>query len=106
MPGQLSAAEDDLEGAGVRCMGENVVRLGEFVQAEAMGDELPGADLVTREQSQQRRRGIRVDQAGRDSDVPDPLLFQMQRGRPTVHADIGDPPSGTRERDGQLPTAS
>ena len=41
--------------------------------------------------SEQRRGGVGVDQAGRDRDVADPQVFQVQGGRLAVHADVGDP---------------
>jgi len=48
------------------------------------------------------RRGIGVNQAGRDRDVPGPLVFQVQGGGLAVHADVGNAPSGPRQGDGQL----
>ena len=67
-----------------------------------MGDEPPRVDVVAGEQPQQRRRGVRVDQAGRDGDVLDPQLLEVQRGGLAVHADVGDVATGPGQLDGQL----
>ena len=79
------AAQDDLERAGVGWPGEHVVGLVELIQCEVVGDEPPSIDLVSGEQAQQGRRGVRVDQAGRDGDVPGPLVLGVHGEPATLH---------------------
>ena len=57
---------------------------------------------MTCEQLEKRRCRIRVDEAGRDGHVPDPECLEVQRGRLTVHADVGDVAAGAGQRDGEL----
>ena len=45
---------------------------------------------------------VRVDEAGRDRDVADPQVLEVQRGRFAVHADVGDVTAGTGQRGRQL----
>src|SRR6266852_6773969 len=101
-PAGASAGEDDLERAGVRGPREHVVGLVEVVQVEVVGDEPLGVDLAGGDQAHQGRRGGGVDQARGDREVPDPLLFQVQRGGLAVHADVRDPAAGPGQLDGQL----
>src|SRR5580700_1618248 len=96
------AAEDDLQRAGVGGPGEDVVRLVPLVQTEVVGDEPLGVELAAGDQLQQGGGGVGVDQAGGDRDVPDPLVFQVQRDRRAVHADVRDPAAGPDQLDRQL----
>src|SRR5262249_18561410 len=50
----------------------------------------------------QGRDGEGVHQPGGDGDVPDPVVFQVQRGGLAVHADVGDPAAGPGQVDRQL----
>ena len=70
-----------------------------------------GVELARLQHRQQHRRRARVHQTGRDRDVLDPQLLEVQRRRLAVHADVGDAAAGTDQRDGQskvagMPTAS
>src|SRR5690242_9757483 len=97
-----SSGEDDLERPGVLGAGEYVVGLFELVEGEVVGDERLDVELAGGDQAEEGRRGGGVHQAGGDRDVPDPLLFQVQRGGLAVHADVGDPAAGPGQLDGQL----
>ncbi len=101
-PGGRSAGQDDLERAGLARVGEHLIRLDEVLHGEVMGHEPAGIDLVAGDQAEKGRCRVGVDQAGADGDVPDPLRFQVQRGRFTVDADVGDVPAGTHQPDGEL----
>src|SRR5580693_3936929 len=96
------AAEDDLQRASVRGPAEDVVRLVELIQAKVVGDEPLGVELAAGDQLQQGRGGVGVDQAGGDRDVPDPLVFQVQRDRRAVHADVRDPAARPDQLDRHL----
>src|SRR5438477_13209611 len=61
--------QDDLECAGVAGTGEDVVGLFELAQREVMRDEATGVDLMAGHETQQRRCGVGVDEAGGDGDV-------------------------------------
>src|SRR5580698_10906350 len=97
-----SAAEDDLERAGVRGPGEDVVRLFHLIQAEAVADEPLGVDLAAGDQAHQGRGGGGVLQARGDRYVPDPLFVQVQRDGSAVHANVRDPATRPDQLDGQL----
>src|SRR5580658_10788416 len=98
----VSAAEDDLEGAGVRGPGEDVVRRFHLIQAEMMGDEPLGVDLAAGDQPHQGRGGGGVLQARGDRYVPGPLFVQVQRDGSAVHANIRDPAARPDQLDRQL----
>src|SRR3984957_6279195 len=94
--------QDYLEGARVGCAREHVISLVELIQREVVGDKSSRVDVVAGEQAQECRRRVRVDQAGRDGDVPGPLVFEVQgRGR-AVHADVGDVPARPNQGNGEL----
>jgi hypothetical protein len=72
-PGGLAAtAEHDLQRACLAGAREHVVRLHELTQGEVVRDEPGRLDLVRRHESEQGRRGVRVNQSGGDGDVLDP----------------------------------
>src|SRR5580693_4561870 len=99
---RASAAEDDLERAGVRGPGEDVVRRFHLIQAEVMGDEPLGVDMAAGDQAHQGRRGGGVLQARGDRYVPDPLFVQVQRDGSAVHADVRDPATRPDQLDRHL----
>src|SRR5580698_11363503 len=99
---QASAAEDDLQRAGVPGPGEDVVRRFHLIQAEVMGDEPLGVNLAAGDQAHQGRGGGGVLQARGDRDVPDPLFVQVQRDGSAVHANVRDPAARPGQLDGQL----
>jgi len=65
-----------------------------LVEFEAVGNQLRGVDLLGFHDAQQHRRADRVDQPGGDGDVSVPEIFQMEIHFGTMHADIGDDPTG------------
>ena len=62
----------------------------------------PASSWWLSHETEQRRGGVRVDQARRDGDVADPELLEVQGRRLAVHADVGDVTAGSGEPDGQL----
>src|SRR5258708_23418195 len=69
-----SAAQHDVQGAGVGGAGEDVVGLLEVVEAEPVRNELAGVKLASGDQPQEHRRRVRIHQSGANGDVPDPLI--------------------------------
>ena len=61
-----------------------------------------GVELVAGQQAQQGRCGGGVDEPGRDRDVADPEVLEVQRHRLAVHADVGDVTAGSGQPHGQL----
>ena len=89
--------QQNLQRSGLGRVGEDVVRGLEFVEAESVRDHRRGVEPMAGDQTDQRRSGIGVDQAGGDGQVLDPDVFQMQGRRRAVHTDVGDVPAGTNE---------
>ncbi len=69
-----------------------------------MCGEASGIYLMGRDQTQQHWRRIRIHQTGRDGDILRPQIFEMKRGRLTVHADVGHVAPGAYQFGTQLET--
>lgn len=67
-----------------------------------VGDEPAGVELLTRDEAQQRRGRVRVDESGRDRHVAAPEFLEVQRGRLAGDTDVGDAATGPGEADGLL----
>src|SRR5436305_1529343 len=68
---------------------EDVVGAFHLGQAEAMDDHRGHVELLTTQERQQGGGAPRVDQAGPDSDVPDPQTLEVQGRRSSVYPDVG-----------------
>ena len=67
-----------------------------------MGDEAVGLDLMTLGEPQEGRRGVGVDEPGRDGDVADPQLLEVQGHGFAVHTDVRDVTARTSQLSRQL----
>src|SRR6478736_5482325 len=88
--GNSAAGEQDLQRSGLGGVGEDAVGGLELVEAESVSDHGRRLESVAGNQTDQRRRGVRVDKAGGNGQVLDPDVLQMQGRRSAVHTDIGD----------------
>jgi hypothetical protein len=79
---------------GAGGIAEDVVVGLELVKAESVGDHRRGVELVTGDQFDQCRLRIRVDKPGRDGQVLDPDVLQVQSRRRSVPDDVGDVTAG------------
>ncbi len=67
-----------------------------------MRHEAGCVELVTRQQPQERRCRVRVDEARRDRDVLDPQLLEVQCRRLAVYTDVRDVAGRARQAHGEL----
>jgi hypothetical protein len=91
--------------------GKDVVGLLDLVERKVVGAELFGLDASVLGEPEKGRDRRPADQAGRDRDVLDPQLLEVQRGRRAVDADVGHGASRTHHTGAQIkrrgpPTAS
>ncbi len=79
-----------LKRIGPSCRAKGLIGIEDFVEFEAMRDQLIGIDPMRLHSLEQHRRSDGVDEPGCDRDVTVPQQFQMQIRLDPVHADIGD----------------
>src|SRR5687767_10005207 len=83
-------ADDHLQRLLFRRVAEDLVGLREPVEREAMRDQLLGLQLLRLDRPEQHRGRVGIHQAGRERDVLDPELLDLEVDALAVDADVGD----------------